>query len=86
MKGNGCYIVLDKQEYVYVPGDVNGNEKIDARDYAMAKRSYLGTYQLSEDETMRGDINKNNKVDAQDYAMIKRHYLGTYVIPGAEGK
>ncbi|MBR0231163.1 MAG: hypothetical protein IJQ53_02945 [Clostridia bacterium] len=86
VKGNGCYIVLDKQEYVYVPGDVNGNEKIDARDYAMAKRSYLGTYQLSEDETMRGDINKNNKVDAQDYAMIKRHYLGTYVIPGAEGK
>ena len=70
----------------FVPGDVNGNGKIDASDYAMAKRAYLKTYTLSEEQLMRADINKNNKLDASEYAMIKRHYLKTYTIPGAEGK
>ncbi|MBR0232252.1 MAG: leucine-rich repeat protein [Clostridia bacterium] len=70
----------------YVPGDVNGNGKIDAADYAMAKRAYLKTYTLSAEQFMRLDINKNGKIDASEYAMIKRHYLKTYVIPGAEGK
>ena len=70
----------------YVPGDVNSNGKIDAADYAMAKRAFLKTYTLSEEQTGRADINKNGKVDASEYAMIKRHVLKTYVIPGAEGK
>jgi hypothetical protein len=61
---------------------VNGNGKIDAADYAMAKRAFLKTYTLSEEQTGRADINKNGKVDASEYAMIKRHVLGTYTIPG----
>ena len=65
---------------------MNGNGKIDAADYAMAKRAYLKTYTLSAEQFMRLDINKNGKIDASEYAMIKRHYLKTYVIPGAEGK
>ncbi len=74
------------EEPVYVPGDVNGNGKIDAADYAMCKRAYLKTFTLSEEQLLRADINKNGKVDASEYAMIKRHVLKTYVIPGAEGK
>ncbi|MBR5745909.1 MAG: phosphodiester glycosidase family protein [Clostridia bacterium] len=70
----------------FVPGDVNGNGKIDTADYAMCKRAYLKTFTLSEEQLMRADINKNGKVDASEYAMIKRHYLKTYTIPGAEGK
>ncbi|MBP5155177.1 MAG: phosphodiester glycosidase family protein [Clostridia bacterium] len=70
----------------YIPGDVNGNGKIDAADYAMCKRAYLKTITLSAEQLMRADINKNGKVDASEYAMIKRHFLKTYVIPGAEGK
>ena len=42
--GNGSYIVLDKEEFAFIPGDVNGNEKIDAQDYAMIKRHFLGSY------------------------------------------
>lgn len=85
VKGNGSYIVLDKEEFAYIPGDVNGNGGIDAQDYAMAKRAYLGTYTLTPEQLIRADINGNGKVDTQEYAMIKRHFLGTYVIPGAEG-
>ena len=70
----------------YIPGDVNGNGKIDAADYAMCKRAYLKTFALSAEQLMRADINKNGKVDASEYAMIKRHFLKTYTIPGAEGK
>ncbi len=88
--GNATYVAQyeakPKPALGYVPGDVNGNGKIDAGDYAMAKRSVLNTYVLTEEQNMRGDINKNGKVDATDYAKIKRHFLKTYVIPGAEGK
>ena len=65
----------------YMLGDVNGNGKIDASDYAMYKRAYLRTYTLNAEQLMRGDINGNGKTDASEYAMIKRHYLGTYRIP-----
>ena len=75
-----------KKEKDYIPGDVNGNGKIDTADYAMAKRAFLKTFTLNEDQLKRADINKNGKLDASEYAMIKRHYLKTYVIPGAEGK
>ena len=86
VKGNGSYIVLEKEEFAFVPGDVNGNNRIDSTDYAMAKRSYLGTFVLNAEQLIRGDINGNNRIDTREYAMIKRHFLGTYVIPGAEGK
>ncbi|MBP5156168.1 MAG: leucine-rich repeat protein [Clostridia bacterium] len=72
--------------FEYVPGDVNGNGKIDSADYAMCKRAYLKTFTLSAEQLMRADINTNGKVDSSEYAMIKRHFLKTYVIPGAEGK
>lgn len=70
----------------FIPGDVNGNGKIDAADYAMCKRAVLNTYVLSPEQLLRADINNNGKVDASEYAMIKRHFLKTYTIPGAEGK
>lgn len=59
-------------------GDVNGNGKLDAMDYAMVKRYVLGTYGLSNEQRKRADVNGDGKVDARDYAMIKRLYLGTY--------
>ena len=70
---------------MYIPGDVNGNGKIDSKDYAMTKRAFLKTYTLTDEQLLRADVNNNGKVDSKDYAMIKRHFLKTYVIPGAEG-
>ncbi|MBR5746549.1 MAG: dockerin type I repeat-containing protein [Clostridia bacterium] len=86
----GMYAVVDNSVTyggtVFIPGDINGNQKIDPADYAMAKRTFLGTFELLPDMLKRGDINKNGKIDAVEYAMIKRHVLRTFVIPGAEGK
>ena len=63
-------------------GDVNGNGKIDATDYAMLKRAVLKTYDLNEIQTLAADVNGNGKIDAVDYAMVKRHVIGTYKISG----
>lgn len=63
-----------------VKGDVNGNGKIDAQDYSLAKRHCLKTYTLSSDMIARGDLNGNGNIDASEYALIKRHCLGTFVI------
>ncbi|MBR5278446.1 MAG: hypothetical protein IKU23_04180 [Clostridia bacterium] len=63
----------------YVVGDINGNGKIDARDYLLLKRAYFGTYTLTcADEV--ADINGNGKIDARDYLLLKRAYFGTYEI------
>ncbi|MBR5279229.1 MAG: hypothetical protein IKU23_08245, partial [Clostridia bacterium] len=63
----------------YVVGDVNGNGKIDARDYLLLKRAYFGTYTLTCADAV-SDINGNGKLDARDYLLLKRAYFGTYTI------
>lgn len=65
----------------FLPGDANGNSKIDTQDYAMIKRHFLRTYTMTDDQFKRADINMNSKIDASEYAMVKRHYLGTYKLP-----
>ena len=58
------------------------NGKIDATDYLMIKRAFLGTYDLSDEQMILADVNGNGEIDATDYLMVKRAFLGTYVIPG----
>jgi len=60
-------------------GDINNNDKIDARDYLLLKRAYFGTYNLTCDLSV-ADINGNGKLDARDYLLLKRAYFGTYTI------
>ena len=64
----------------YRLGDVNMNGSIEAADYLMTKRAFLGSFVLSEKQTFLADVNGNGIVDATDYLMIKRHFLGTYTI------
>ena len=62
-------------------GDVNQNGKRDASDYAMAKRAYLGNYEITDESQFYcADVNGNGMIDTKDYAMIKRSYLGNYLI------
>ena len=63
----------------YKIGDINGNGKIDARDYLLLKRAYFGTYTLN-CAPEAADINGNGKIDARDYLLLKRAYFGTYTI------
>lgn len=58
-------------------GDINGNGKIDARDYLLLKRAYFGTYTLTCNIAV-ADINGNGKIDARDYLLLKRAYFGTF--------
>ena len=59
---------------VILPGDVNGNGKIDSTDYTMAKRGYLGTLSLNEARSIGADANRNGYIDTSDYLLIKKHY------------
>ena len=61
-------------------GDVDGNGKIDAKDYLMAKRCVLGTYTPTETQKAGADVDGNGKIEAKDYLKIKGHVLGTYTI------
>lgn len=61
-------------------GDLDGNGKINAFDYMLAKKYVLRTVSLTEEQKKAADINGNGKVDAMDYAFIKKHVLGTYKI------
>lgn len=72
------YFGIQKKPETYLVGDVNGDGKIDAVDYAMVKRIVLGTYKPSEEQLIRADVNGDGKVTALDYAMLKRMVLGSY--------
>lgn len=61
-------------------GDVDCNGKLNSADYALIKRSCLGTYSLSGASAVAADVNCNGKIDSSDYALAKRHVLGTYSI------
>ena len=61
-------------------GDVNDNGVWDAVDYAMVKRAFLNTYELSEWQFTAAYVNNNGVIDIEDYAMIKRAVLGTFNI------
>ena len=69
---------------VIVPGDVNGDGEINAADYAMVKRTFLGSYTLSGDFLTAAKVSGGGTLSALDYAMIKRHALGTYTITRVE--
>lgn len=62
-------------------GDVNLNGKRDPADYAMAKRAFLGNYEITDKSQFYcADVNDSGTIDTRDYAMIKRSYLGNYLI------
>lgn len=65
---------------VFIKGDINGNGRIDANDYALVKRHWLGSYTIRGGAFDAADINGNGRIDVFDYYLIKRHVLGTYVI------
>ncbi len=61
-------------------GDANNDGVLSAIDYALVKRSVLGTYTLTPEMLAAADINGDGKLTAYDYALIKRSVLGTYTI------
>ncbi len=64
--------------FAVVCGDANGDGKVDARDYMMAKRAVLETYELSGAFLRAAAVGGGDNVSATDYMKIKRVVLGTY--------
>lgn len=61
-------------------GDLNGDDTISAMDYLLLKRAVLGSYDLTDDQSVAADVNWDGEVNSLDYMLVKRHVLGTYVI------
>lgn len=80
--GTGASFTDDGTVYeVYVPGDISGDAKINAVDYMLLKRGYLGAYSLSAAQKKAGALTNGDTLVAIDYVKLKRAVLGTYNIP-----
>ncbi|HAN21850.1 MAG: hypothetical protein A2Y15_06425 [Clostridiales bacterium GWF2_36_10] len=65
---------------IIIKGDVNGDGKIDSKDYLIVKRTYLGTFSLTTIQLKAACLENTTLPTAKDYLKIKRHFLGTYNI------
>ena len=71
----GHTVICGEQTYtVAVKGDIDGDGKVNALDYAMVKRYVLGSYRLTR-EAYYAALTSGDTVTALDYAKIKRHVL-----------
>ncbi|WP_405317225.1 dockerin type I domain-containing protein [Faecalibacillus faecis] len=61
----------------YLPGDVNGDGKVNSLDYIKVKNHIMGTSPLTGDDLKRADVNNDGKVSSLDYIKIKNHIMGT---------
>jgi len=59
-------------------GDLNGDNSVDATDYALMKKYLLGTITdfPIENDIESGDLNKDGVIDALDFAVFKKYLLG----------
>ncbi len=79
--GNGFVLSYsDIDTLVVLIGDIDGNGKVEAKDYMMLKRHVLGTYELNDIQKLAADIDGSGEAAAKDYMMLKRHVLGTFDI------
>ncbi len=60
---------------VFIGGDVNGDGKVDALDFAMFKQYLLGKVTVTPEALKVMDINSDCIVDAIDYALLKSKIL-----------
>ena len=67
-----------KTRMAIVRGDVNGDGKVNSKDYMMVKRQVLGTYELDFFGQEAAKISGGETIGARDYMMLKRYVLGTY--------
>ncbi len=58
-------------------GDVNLDDVVDKKDYAIVKRVCFGTTELELGQNLSADANGDGIVDKKDYALIKRNCFGT---------
>ncbi|PKM62752.1 MAG: hypothetical protein CVU97_03855 [Firmicutes bacterium HGW-Firmicutes-21] len=77
--GTGSVIRYNDTDYtIVIKGDINGDGKVDAIDYLMAKRAFLKTYSLNDVQLKAACLENTVLPTTKDYLKIKRHFLGTF--------
>ncbi len=68
-----------KEGSTSIIGDLNGDNSVDAADYAMMKKYLLGLIEdfPAQNDIEAGDLNKDSVIDALDFAVFKKYLLGT---------
>lgn len=64
---SGCITVID-----YLPGDLNGDRKINSTDIIMLRRHIAGKYEQEINE-LAGDVNADGKHNSTDIIMLRRY-------------
>ncbi len=59
-------------------GDVNGDGKVNSKDYIMLRLSLLGKSRLGDEDAEYADMNGDGKIDSQDYIKLRLRLLGQY--------
>ena len=65
----------------FLPADINQDNKVDASDYVLLRKSTGETYPLSSGFTLKADINKDGIVDDLDYQAWRNSFGQSAVLP-----
>ena len=63
---------------IVVPGDVDGNGKINATDYLRVKGTMLGNVHLDGAYLLAADVDRSSSIDTTDYMRIRAYFLGNF--------
>ena len=64
------------KELNVIPGDVNGDDKVNAVDGNLLKKIVLGTVTATAEQQEAGDLNGDGKINAVDSNLLKKLILG----------
>ena len=65
-------ITVEEAQVTVIPGDVNGDTKINSRDLSLIKKYISGVVNEDEIDFANADINVDGKVNTKDTALLKR--------------
>ena len=61
----------------YIPGDVNSDGKVNAKDVNLTRRYIVGGYDVTI-KTVAADVNADGNIDAKDITNMRRYIAGGY--------
>jgi len=69
---NGSITVID-----YMPGDLNGDDRVNSADVVLMRRHIVGGYGVSVNE-FAADVNEDGRVNSADVVLLRRYIVGGY--------
>ncbi len=64
------------EEANFIPGDLDGDGKVNAADSNLMKKIVLGIVEPTDIQLKAGDLNGDGKINASDYNLLKKLILG----------